>query len=1001
MKKIYRYALALALAVASVSTACAKPAPAAAPATVSGQVTPRAEQARRWADSVYNTLTDKQRVAQLFCVKVVPTRGAESETVIRRLCSQGVGAMLFTEGTLRQYATLNNLAQKSSAVPVLMTFDGEWGLAMRINETPKFPNNMALGAGNDLNGIYEYGREVARQCRALGIYVNFAPVADVNSNPDNPVIGFRAFGSDPRRVAQCVAAYTRGLQDGGVQAVAKHFPGHGDTNTDSHKTLPVVNRTIRELEKTEFVPFVEFIKINGGGIMTGHLSVAAIDPSGTPASLSPKTYELLRKKLGFKGLVYTDALGMAGAGTSDGTNVCVAALAAGADVLLAPSTLAGDLDAVMKAIANGKLKKKSIEERVKRVLQYKYMLMGDKKPVATDDAAVYNTEKAKALVANLARKGVTLLRNNKNTLPLNTEGKTAVVTLGAPANDPFVEVCRRYADNVDVYAVSADGVIPAAQLAKIKKANHVVVAVWGARKKKYTGAFSRLRDIPGVVDVFMATPYTAGSYGPFPASTGALVVAHDNIADCGRAAAEAVFGAIPVEGTLPVSVKNLGKVGDGLKLQRTRLGYATPAMKGMNPDLTTRIDSMVNALIKAGGMPGAQVLVAHGGDIVHNGNYGRLSKGGTQVNDNTIYDLASVSKALGTLPGIMLAYDRGMIDLDKPASVYIPGLRGTDKEDITIRQLLYHESGMPAALNMFTAMIDPSSYSGELVTGRPDKDHPILIQKGAYGHKGGRLRRDITSSHRSERFPVEAARGIWVGPQTYDTIQSYIYRIPLRKNKRYNYSCLNFCLLMDAEQHVTGKNHRDWVRDNIWKPMGLRTVAYRPAETFGNTFNIAPTETDTYLRKQTLTGFVHDETAGFSGGVQGNAGLFGSATDLAKICQMWLNGGVYGDKRILSEETVRLFTTDKSPTCRRGLGFDKPDVQNLDYSPTCDEADASVYGHLGFTGTVFWVDPKNDLIFVFLTNRVNPSRTTPVFNRSNIRARLFREVYKSLDADNR
>ena len=998
MKKIYRYALTAALVLSAVCAACAKPAPSAAPAPRDAEQT-RLEQARKWADSVYNTLSEKERVAQLFCVKVVPTQGAKSEAAIRRLCNQGIGAMLFTEGTLSQYATLNNLAQKSSKVPVLMTLDGEWGLAMRVDNTPKFPNNMALGAGNDLKAIYEYGREVARECRALGIYVNFAPVADVNSNPANPVIGYRAFGSDPARVAACVAAYTRGLEDGGVQAVAKHFPGHGDTNADSHKTLPVVNSTLKQLEKTEFVPFVEFIKNGGSGIMTGHLNVPAIDNSGTPTSLSPKTYEILRTKLDFKGLIYTDALGMEGARTTDGTNVCVAALRAGADVLLAPATAASDLNAVMKALEEGKLNKKAIAERVKRVLAYKYMLMGDKAPVATDKASVYNTEQAKALVANLAREAVTVLRNNKNVLPLNTEGSIAVVTLGAPSNDPFAEVCRRYSDNVQVYPMAADGTIPAGQLAKIKKASRVIVAVWGARKKKYTQAFSQLRGIPGVVDVFMATPYTVSSYGPFPASTGALIVAHDNLKECGRAAAEAVFGAIPVAGTMPVTVKNLGNAGDGIKMRRTRLGQATPAMKGMNPALTARIDSMVNDLIKQGGMPGAQVLVARGGDIVHNANYGRLTKGGAPVNENTIYDLASVSKALGTLPGIMLAYDRGMIDLDKPASTYIPGLKGTDKEDITIRQLLYHESGMPASLNMFKTMIDPATYTGELITSRPDKNHPILIQQGAYGHKDGRLRRDITSDHRTEAFPVEAARGIWVGPQTYDTIQAYIYRTPLRKNKNYNYSCLNFCLLMDAEQHITGKNHRDWVRDNIWIPLGAKTIAYRPAETFGNTFNIAPTETDTYLRKQTLTGFVHDETANFSGGVQGNAGLFGSVTDLAKMCQMWLNGGVYGDKRILSEETVRLFTTDKSPTCRRGLGFDKPDVKNLRYSPTCDEADASVYGHLGFTGTVFWVDPKNELIFIFLTNRVNPTRTTPIFNRSNIRARLFSEVYKSLEPE--
>ena len=416
----------------------------------------------------------------------------------------------------------------------------------------------------------------------------------------------------------------------------------------------------------------------------------------------------------------------------------------------------------------------------------------------------------------------------------------------------------------------------------------------------------------------------------------------------------------------------------------------------MRASLTDSIDSIVNRLIAHNGMPGAQVMVAKGGDIVHNKSYGHLTKGGAPVNDKTVYDLASVSKALGTLPGIMLAYDRGLIDLDAPVSAYIPGMKRPDKEKITVKQLLFHESGMPPSLNMFNTMIDTASYTGKLIVGKADKDHPIFIQKGAYGHRNGKLRRDITSERRSDRFNVEAARGVWVGKETYDTIMARIYSTPLRKDNSYTYSCLNFCLLMDAEQNVTGINHRDWVRDNIWKPLGATTLAYRPAETFGNTFNVAPTEKDNYLRKQLVRGYVHDETAAFSGGIQGNAGLFGSATDLAKICQMWLNGGVYGDKRILSEETVKLFTTTKSPTCRRGLGFDKPDTKRPEWSPTCDEADPSVYGHLGFTGTVFWVDPKNELIFIFLTNRVNPTRDTPVFNNSGIRPELFRQVYNSL-----
>lgn len=971
--------------------------------TAFGYVSPitkeaRSSRARQWADSVYRSLNERQRVAQLFCAKIVPTKGAESKAAIKRLIDDGVGALLFTEGNISQFAELNNYAQSIARVPVLMTLDGEWGLAMRVGDAPKFPNNMALGAGSDLKGIYDYGREVARECRKLGITVNFAPVADVNSNPANPVIGYRSFGSDPKKVAEAVNAYSRGLEDGGVQAVAKHFPGHGDTDTDSHKALPEVNRSRAQLEASEFVPFRSFIKDGGSAIMVGHINIPAIDASGTPTSLSEKAYTMLHKDLGFNGLMYTDALGMKGAVAPGGQKVCVAALRAGADVLLSPADVKGELDAVMAAIKKGKINKKSVEERVKKVLAYKYALMHGVAPMSDlkTVSREINTPQAKALVKKLAQKAVIVLRNRNNCLPLNVEqdNSIAVVTIGAGSKDPFASTCKRYSDNIKVYR-AVNGALTAAQLQNIRKAKTVIVAVFNS-KADYSATFAKLKNIPGVIDVFMTTPYKAASYGPFPESTGALVLACDGIPESSESAAAAIFGGIEVSGTLPVTVRNLGNDGDGISLKKTRLGYADPLEKGMRASLTDSIDSIVNRLIARDGMPGAQVLVAKGGDIVHNKSYGHLTKGGAPVNDKTVYDLASVSKALGTLPGIMLAYDRGLIDLDAPVSAYIPGMKRPDKEKITVKQLLFHESGMPPSLNMFNTMIDTASYSGKLIVGKADKDHPIFIQKGAYGHRNGKLRRDITSDRRSDRFNVEAARGVWVGKETYDTIMARIYSTPLRKDNSYTYSCLNFCLLMDAEQNVTGINHRDWVRDNIWKPLGATTLAYRPAETFGNTFNVAPTEKDNYLRKQLVRGYVHDETAAFSGGIQGNAGLFGSATDLAKICQMWLNGGVYGDKRILSEETVKLFTTTKSPTCRRGLGFDKPDTKRPEWSPTCDEADPSVYGHLGFTGTVFWVDPKNDLIFIFLTNRVNPTRDTPVFNNSGIRPELFRQVYNSL-----
>lgn len=955
----------------------------------------RTPQCRAWVDSVYNSLTERQRVAQLMCPKVVPTQGATSKAAIKRLVgTQGVGALLFTEGSVAQYAEMTNYAQSIAKVPVIFTFDGEWGLSMRIKNTPRFPHNMGVGAISDDKLIEDYGREMARECKAMGIQVNFAPVADVNSNPANPVIGYRSFGSDPQRVARQVVAYSRGLEQGGVQAVAKHFPGHGDTDSDSHKTLPTINHSMKQLEQTELVPFKAFTEAGLSGVMMAHMSVPAIDKTGTATSMAPNAYKLLRD-IGFDGLVYTDAMGMKGAVAPGGVNNCLAAIMAGADVVECAHPVE-DIDAVMAALKSGKIKPSVIEERCKRVLAYKYALgMADLKAVDTAnvDAAV-NSPQAEAVNRRLHAAMMTVVYNRGDILPLRgLQNRTiAVVNLGADKNNEFADFCSRYA-KVDVYA-APNGAITATQLAAIKEHNTVIIAVYND-KAATSASFKQLEGLPGAVAVMMVNPYKARKMMGGKSTPEALLMAYDNTELSREYAAQAIFGGIDVDGTLPVDITGIATTGTGVKLSKIRLGYSTPATEGAPVWMTDSIDALMNALIDANGTPGAQVLVAQHGKVLHDKAYGRLTAGGAPVTHSTMYDLASVSKALGTLPGVMLAVDSGVIDIEAPASRYIPGLRGTDKEDITIRQLLFHETGMPASMNVFDAMIDPATYSDKLITPKQDATHNIYVMPNAWGADTGKLRIDIISTKRTDEFYRPIAEGLWASDATFDTVMSRIYNMPLRKNKNYNYSCLNFALLMDAEQHATGKDHRSWVSDRLWKPLGAWSISYAPALDYDLSL-IAPTEVDTYLRRQHLRGYVHDEMAAFSGGVSGNAGLFANADDLAKICQMWLNGGTYGGDRIMSEETVRTFTTEKSPTCRRGLGFDKPDVTNPDNSPTCEEAGEAVFGHLGFTGTIFWVDPANDLFFIFLTNRVDPTRDSRVFNNSNIRPQLFRQVLNAL-----
>lgn len=950
---------------------------------------------RLWVDSVYNTLDERERVAQIMVVNVAPDQASRA-TVRRLVETNRVGGLFFSKGSAAEMAEVTNYAQSLSHVPLMIGIDGEWGPAMRVSDAPVFPRNMGLGAIQDPTVLYDYGREVARECRALGIQVDFTPVLDVNSNPRNPVIGDRSFGESGSRVAECGRAFSLGLEAGGVMAVGKHFPGHGDTNTDSHKALPTINHSREMLDQVDLLPFKEFINAGCSGIMVGHLSVPALDKSGTPASMSRHIVEdVLRGEMGFNGLVFTDGLGMKGAATP-GTNVCVSALMAGNDILLGPPNVSGDIQAVLDAVKSGRIPAEAIEKRCKKMLAYKYALgLADGAPHVNGATikATLNSPESRAIQQRLADAMATALRDSTGILPIGdlAHNSVAVVNIGAPADNDFAKYCAKYTD-VNVYSSTGQG-LTASALDAIKKHDTVIAAVYD-NSAASAAALAKLKGCHLVCVTFMA-PYKMSNIAEGLRSADALVAMYTDNVYTQRAGAMAVFGGIKVDGRMPVAVSGVAALGQGIDINKSRLGYSSPEAKGMKPGLTARIDSVVNRALRAGAFPGAQVLVAQGGDIIVDRNYGLTTAGGEKVTGATLYDLASVSKTVGTLPGVMKAYDLGLFELDKPASTYIPGLNVEGKRDITPRMLLYHETGMPASLNMFDVMMDSATYSGKVVSMKRDADHTIALTGGGYGHNKAKMRSDIISPVATGKFRNEIAKGLYTADFTYDTIMANIYRAKVKPQRKYLYSCLNFCLLMDMEQRLTGQPHDVWVTDSVWAPIGATSMCYRPVGKFPLS-RIAATENDTYLRKQHLRGYVHDELANFSGGVQGNAGVFGTATDVAKLCQLWLNGGVYGDARVFSDKTNKLFTTAKSKTCRRGLGFDKPDMTNKQNSPTCDEASAATYGHTGFTGTCFWVDPESELVFVFLSNRVDPSRSNKAFSSSSIRPTLMSLVYDAM-----
>lgn len=947
-----------------------------------------------WVDSVYNSLTPRQRVAQLFVPHLVISDNAAGRATLDRLCAtDGVGGILLGKESIMGYANLINYAQSKSRTPLIVTLDGEWGMAMRMKDAPRFPYNMALGAVRDPRLLFDYGKELARECRELGIQVDFAPVLDVNSNPLNPVIGFRSYGENPQSVARLGVAFSKGMEAGGVMSVGKHFPGHGDTSADSHKTLPVVNHSRAQMDETDLVPFRKYIDEGLSGIMVGHLNVPAVDPSGTPASLSrPITTGLLRESLGFKGLVWTDALEMKGASVS-GLNNCVAALLAGADVLLGSASPSNDIDAVMKAVETGKLSSKDIEQRCRKILAYKYVCgLADYKPVNTAAlVARINSPAAANLNRELSNAVVTLVANRDSLVPISDleSNRIAVLSIGAKASNEFADMCKKYVD-CPSFGVTAEQPLTEATVRKLRDEADIVIIGVFSDKPWAREAFTRVANLPNTVPVFFINPYKMAAFGQLDKAP-ELMALYDDTPDLRRAGAMGVFGGIIVDGRFPVNVKGVASAGTGLDLPKTRLGFASPAAEGFSPRLTSRVDSIVNEAIASKAFPGCQVVIAKGGNVVMDKSFGRLSYAASSpaVDSSTLYDIASMSKATATVSAIMRAYDEGLLTLDTRLDEVYPELAGSDKAPLTVRQLLYHESGMPAVLNMHRLLMDTASYSGPLTTARPTATNSVKLYSKMYGNKDARLRSDLVTSSPGE---IPVAKGLYATDAAYDTIMSRIFTSNLRKNKSYNYSCLNFALLAEMQQRLSGVDLDQWVDTEVFGPIGANLTGYRPALWY-DVNKIAPTENDPFLRRQTVQGYVHDEMAAFAGGVFGNAGLFSTAGDIAKYCQMLLQGGSYGGRQILDPETVALFTTTKSPTAERALGFDL--VSNYK-SLKESGAPLNTFGHTGFTGTCFWVDPVNDIFFVFLSNRVNPSRDNASFSRLNPRAAILTAIYSSL-----
>lgn len=967
---------------------------------------------RQWVDSVLLQLSLKERIGQLFIYTIAPQQNKANRELLRKVVKDyKVGGLLFSGGLMQNQVTLTNEAQQMADIPLMITFDGEWGLSMRLRGTPGFPRNMVLGCIQDDSLIYEYGREMARQCHEIGVQVNFAPVADVNINPKNPVINTRSFGESPVNVANKVIAYSKGLEEGGVLSVSKHFPGHGDTDVDSHKALPILPFTRERLDSVELYPFRKAIHAGLGGIMVGHLEVPVFEAQGgLPSSLSRNVvYDLLTRELKFQGLIFTDALAMKG--VSGNSSICLQALKAGNDLLLVPRRIKEEVEAVLDAVKRGELTESDIEAKCRKVLMYKYALGLTKKPNIrlSGLGSRINTPETRDLIRRLNLSAITVMGNQTKMFPLDPVVKeVAVLNVGDPKEiQPFLQELSRFTHPVE-FQLDKNLTEPQSKQLQdsLSQYKRILVCVTEHRLVPYQSFFAKFAPgvpvaylcfIPGKQVLQIQRGISAGE---------AMILAHSSNDDVQKQVAKIVYGEAGADGRLSASIGSLFATGAGLTLAPQTVPHFVPEEYGINSRILSKIDGIAEEGIREGAYPGCQVVVLKDGKEMYNkafgthaGNAAGAQKGkSVPVVPTDVYDLASLTKTTATLLAVMKLYDKGRLNLTDRASDYLPFLQDTDKKDITVRELLMHESGLASTLFFYQDAIDKDSYSGTLFKGRLDNAHPVRIGSQTWANPKFSFRKGLTSKVRTTEYTLQVSDSLWLNRSFKKEYLKTIADSPL-KDKRYRYSCVGFIVLQQLVEARTGMPMDEFLAKEFYTPMGLKRTGFLPLR-FLQKEEIVPSSVDSFLRKTTLQGFVHDESAAFQGGVSGNAGLFSTAEEVARIYQMILNGGELDGKRYLSKETCRLFTTTVSRISRRGLGFDKPDSRNPQKSPCASSAPASVYGHTGFTGTCAWVDPKNGLVYVFLSNRIYPDVWNTKLMRMDIRTRIQEMIYEAVITNN-
>ena len=936
----------------------------------------------KWVDSIYNNLTLDEKIGQLFFVQATSKNKNNSEKILNDIKNFKIGGLIFSTGHPSIQANLTNKYQNASEIPLMISMDAEWGVGMRLDSVPKFPWNMSLGAiKNDLL-IEKIGSEIGYQFKRLGIHMNFAPVIDINTNPKNPIIGNRSYGENKINVSEKGISFTKGIQSNNVLATAKHFPGHGDTSKDSHLTLPTINFDEKRIKKVELYPFKKLIEDGLSAVMIAHLNVPSLEKENMlPSTLSKNIIEkTLIKELNFNGLIITDALEMKGVSEFTKKNVDLMAFLAGNDILLMSSDISKGIKSIKKSIKKGKISEQRLARSVKKILKAKYKVgLNSYKSIETTNLI---DDLNSISVTNLINKSIesipTLIKNKSDVIPVKLDTESILnIQFGNSDGVIFNDYLNKFKKIKSIKASN----INTNDLNSLL-ANHKLIIVsfhmksdtpWENMNKKFS---DNEQDILKLIDehdnkilASFTNPYTLSLLNL--KSYNSVIVGFQNNYEFQKTIAQQIFGAKEIKGNLPVSINETYKEGTGIILKNLNiLSYADPEMVGVDRKKLNKIDSLVNYAIQNEMTPGAQILVAKNSKIIYDKSFGRLRYNeNLKTNSETIYDLASLTKILVTTPIIMNLVDKNIIGLETKLKEIIPRYEKSNKSEISVKELLSGHAALQAWIPFYKLTLDEKN--------RPSSKY--------------------YSFSRNRTNSVKVSPDLYLRTDYIDTIRNIIEKSDLLKNK-YKYSDLSYLIIQEFIENHYNQNLDQIIHELMFRKLGIE-LTYNPTLKY-STKNIAPTELDEYFRYKEINGYVHDMAAAMLGGVSTHAGLFGNAINVAKVMQLYIQNGNYGNQQILNPETINLFNNcyycDEDN--RRGVGFDKPQLE--DDGPTCGCISMNSFGHSGWTGTFAWADPDQEIIYVFLSNRSYPtgeSAGKSKLVKENIRSKIQEIIYNSIN----